>query len=128
MTKKSSAPRLLATWLKQAATRAGQCASWLLICIVSGVWYLLVLAVLLPWLCLDFLPKRGSKPLTSPIPNRRLLPLPIRDGSDIFVIMPDGERVPVEPLAASSHAKAWVEVCAGAFCYEKTRIRVDENR
>ena len=48
--------------------------------------------------------------------------MPIRDGSDIFAIMPDGERVAVEPLAASSHAKAWLEVCAGAMVHEKTKL------
>ena len=120
MTKKSSAPRLLATWLKQAATRAGQCASWLLICIVSGVWYLLVLAVLLPWLAIDFLPKRGSKPLISQPQRRRKLQIPLReDGNKLFVLNPDGTKVPVSRLEAVSHARAWNDACFGAFVAER---------
>jgi len=37
--------------------------------------------------------------------------------------MPDGSRIPVEPLAASSHAKAWMEVVAGAYVFHETKIR-----
>lgn len=125
MTKKSSPPRSVATWLKRAGTRVAQCGSWLLICIVSAVWYLLVLLVLLPWLCLDFLPKRRSKPLTSP-PVRKLQ-IPLREGSDIFALMPDGTKVALEPLEASRVAQMWTEVVSGAWCYEKTRLRDDSE-
>jgi hypothetical protein len=128
MTKKSSPTRLAATWLKQAATRAGQCASWLLICIVSVGWYLLVLLVLLPWLALDFIPSRKSKPLTSPMRPPRLLPAPLREGSDIFVIMPDGTKVAMEPLQAKLYAEEWYQVISGAWVYEKTRIKLDDSK
>jgi hypothetical protein len=122
--KKSSPTRLAATWLRQAATRAGQCASWLLISIVTAGWFLLVLLVLLPWLALDFLPSRKSKQLTSH--PRRKLPLPIREGSDIFVINPDGTKVALEPLEAKLQAEAWFQVVSGAFVFEKTRIKLDD--
>lgn len=116
------------TWRTRGRTFITHYVCSPMISIVHVAWLALVLSVLLPWIALDFLPKRKPRPLTTPRPTTRKLPIPLREGSDIFVIMPDGERVPVEPLAASSHAQAWAEVVAGAFCYEKTKIRVDESR
>jgi hypothetical protein len=122
MTKKSSPTRLPVTWLKQAATRAGQCGSWLLISTVSVGWFLMALLVLLPWLALDFLPSRKSKPLTSQAPFRRKLQIPLREGGDIFVLNPDGTKVALEPLEAKLQAEAWFQVVAGGFVYEKTKL------
>jgi hypothetical protein len=125
MTKKSLPTRLAATWLRQAATRAGQCASWLSISIVSAGWFLLVLLVLLPWLALDFLPSRKSKQLTSQAPRRHREPHLRRDGSNVFWEMPDGEIIPLDGLEASLALKEVAEVVGGALCYEKTRIKLD---
>lgn len=58
----------------------------------------------------------------APDPNRRRLPIPIRQGSDIFAIMPDGERVKVDPLAAKTHAMAWVDVVTGLAVYQGTKL------
>jgi hypothetical protein len=128
MTKKSSPTRLPATWLKQAATRAGQCGSWLLISTVSVGWFLMALLVLLPWLALDFLPSRkGSKPLTSPTRPPRKLPRLYRDGSDVFLWMPDGTTVPLEPLEVSILVENISSVASGAYVYEKTRIKLDAD-
>lgn len=122
MTPKSWTASLIATWKRPGRTSITRYASSLLISIVSGAWHLLVMLVLLPWLCLDFLPKRGLSRSTFPSPNLRKLAIPVRDGSDIFAIMPDGSRIPVTPLAASTHAKAWLEVVSGAMVYEKTKL------
>jgi hypothetical protein len=127
MTKKSSPTRSPVTWLKQAATRAGQCGSWLLISTVSVAWSVLALLVLLPWLSLDFIiEKRESKPLTYPPQVRRKLPRLYRDGSDVFMWMPDGTTVPLEPLEVSILAENISSVATGAFVYEKTRIKLDD--
>jgi hypothetical protein len=117
--KKSSPTKLAATWLKQAATRAGQCGSWLLICTVSVGWFLMALLVLLPWLALDFLPSRKSKQLTSQVPFRRKLQIPLREGSQIFVLNPDGTKVPVTRLEAVNQARAWNDVCFGAYVFQE---------
>lgn len=53
----------------------------------------------------------------------RTLPIPIRQGSDIFVIMPDDSRVAIDPLVAATHARAWAEVVTGALVYEKTKLK-----
>jgi hypothetical protein len=132
MTKKSSPTKLAATWLKQAATRAGQCGSWLLICIVSVGWYLLVLLVLLPWLALDFLPSRKSKPSISPTPNPPKHPYHnrphfVQDGSTVSIEMPDGQIIALEPLSASLMVKEGVECLAAAYVFERTRIKTDAD-
>lgn len=75
---------------------------------------------------------RRSRRLQSTIQTpqfRRKLPIPIREGSQIIAVMPDGERVPVDSLAAVTHAKAWQEAVGGALVYELTKLRgVDESR
>lgn len=67
---------------------------------------------------------RRSRRLQSKTPTppfRRKLPIPIREGSQIIAVMPDGERVPVDSLAAVTHAKAWQEVVGGALVYQMTK-------
>jgi len=91
------------------------------IALVVGI---LVLAV---FIAPDFLPKRRSKQLTSPTPNPRRLPRPIREGSDIFVLNPDGTKVALEPLEAKLQAEAWFQVVAGGFVFEKTRVKLDAD-
>jgi hypothetical protein len=81
--------------------------------------------VLLPWLALDFLPSRKSKPLTSPARPPRKLPRLYRDGSDVFMWMPDGTTVPLEPLEVSILVDNISSVAAGAYVYEKTRIKME---
>lgn len=69
---------------------------------------------------------RRSRRLQSTTPTppfRRKLPIPIRVGSQIIAVMPDGERVPVDSLAAVTHAQAWQEVVGGALVYEMTKLR-----
>lgn len=130
MTLKSWTVSQTDTWKRLGKTFITHCVFSPMIFIVSAAWYLLVMLVLLPWLALDWLPKRRAPSRsTSPSPQpRRLaipvrkLPIPVRDGSDIFAIMDDGSRIPVTPLAASTHAKAWLEVVSGAMVYEKTKL------
>ena len=94
-----------------------------MIFIVSAAWYLLVMVVLLPWLALDWLPKRRDPShLTPPSPQRRKLPIPIREGSDIFVLNPDGTKIALDALEAKVQAEAWNNVVMGAFVFEKSRI------
>lgn len=124
----SSLRKLTGSWLKRAAMAGLRFAFLLLSGLWSATWYLLVFAGLLLWLSLDLLPSRKSKPLTSPTPNRRKLPVPIREGSDIFVIMPDGTKVDIEPLQAKLYAEEWYQVIAGAFVYERTRIKLDDSK
>lgn len=66
--------------------------------------------------------RRRQSKTPAPGPNTRQLPIPLRQGSDIFALMPDGTKVPVTPLSASTHAKAWMEVVAGAMVWEKTKL------
>lgn len=108
----------LASWPKRGMTLAGRSISLLL------GWLLWVLACLpatfvLVWMILPSIFRKQS-----PMPNQtRILPIPIRQGSDIFVIMPDGRRVAIDPLVAITHGKAWAEVVAGALVYEKTKLK-----
>ena len=98
---------------------------WLWIC-WFGVMLFLVCASLLVspalavWFSLDFIPKkRESKPLTSPTPFRRKLQIPLREGSQIFVLNPDGTKVPVTRLEAVNQARAWNDVCFGAYVFQE---------
>lgn len=52
----------------------------------------------------------------------RTLPIPIREGRQVYVIMPDGQKVPIDPLVASEHMKAWVGVIGGLYVREETDI------
>lgn len=122
MTEKSLTASRIATCLKQARTSITRSACSLMISIVSRAWLLLVLCALLPWLALDFIPKRKSKPLTSPARHRRLLPIPVNRAGDIYVVMPDDSEVLLEPLQASRQAQLWAEACCGAYVYEKTKL------
>ena len=80
------------------------------------------IVVLVVCVILDSLPKRKSKPLTSQAPNRRKLPLPIREGSTIFVLNPDGSRTDLTALEAVTQARAWNDVCFGALVRRETEI------
>jgi hypothetical protein len=108
------------SYLSRPAILAWLSIYWCAAMLLRATGLVLGMCVLGAWLLLDALPKRGQSQSISP-PARRL-PIPVRDGGDIFAIMPDGERVAVTPLAASSHAKAWLEVCAGAMVHEKTKL------
>lgn len=125
MTLKSSIASATDTWRKRGRTLLTRFVFWPMISIVHVVWLALVLLVLLPWLALDFLPKRKPRPLkTSSQPIRRE-PHLRRDGSKVFWEMPDGEIIPVEPLRAALIGQEVAEVIGGAYCYEMTRLRGD---
>lgn len=46
---------------------------------------------------------------------QKKLPHPRRDGSAVFLDMPDGSVIPLEPIEASELAKEWTETVAGAY-------------
>jgi len=119
MTSKSLTASAIDTWKKRAGITLTRIVFLPLISIVHVVWLVGVLCVLLPWLSLDFLPKRRSKQLTSQPPNRRRLQTPLREGSAVFVLNPDGTKVPVTRLEAVTQARAWNDVCFGAFVAER---------
>jgi len=129
MTLKSWTVSRTDTWKRRGKTSITLCVFSPMIFIVSAVWYLLVMLVLLPWLALDYLPsRRGRSHLTSPKNPPRKLPIPIREGSDIFVLNPDGSKVALDALEAKVQAQAWFEVVSGGYVYEKTKITIDESR
>lgn len=66
--------------------------------------------------------------MTYPPLVRRKLPRLYREGSDVFLWMPDGTTVPLEPLEVSILVENISCVAAGAFVYEKTKISIDETR
>jgi hypothetical protein len=106
------------SYFSRAATTIWHWTCWLGVTLFLVFASLLVTPVLAVWLALGFFPKRKSKPLTSPAPHRRLLQIPLREGSDIFVLNPDGAKVPVSRLEAVTQARAWNDACFGAFVYE----------
>lgn len=119
----------IATLRKQAGTLLWRFVFSPMITCMHAAMLAVVLLVLLPWLALDFLPsRRGSSRSTSPSPQRRKLPIPIREGSDIFAIMDDGSKVALDALEAKVQAQAWFEVVSGGYVFEKTKITIDESR
>jgi hypothetical protein len=115
------------SYISRAAT-----SIWLWICSFAAMLlhvtaFLLAIPVLAVWLLPDVLQRRGPIPLTSTPRIRRRLPRLYRDGSDVFMWMPDGTTVPLEPLEVSILVENISSVAAGAFVYCKTAIRdVDE--
>lgn len=53
---------------------------------------------------------------------QRKLPRLYREGSDVFLWMPDGSTVPLEPLEVSIMLENVSSVAAGAFVFEKTKL------
>jgi hypothetical protein len=84
---------------------------WMLVCLVA--------MCVLAWAVLS--DAFQEKPVEPPKPTRKL-PIPIRQGKQIFVIMPDDSRVEVEPLAAATHARAWLDVVAGGYVRSVTEL------
>jgi hypothetical protein len=126
--KLNSSPRKsIGSWMKRAAMAGLLFACRLLSGLWSALWYLAVLLGLLLYVSRDFFPKRKSKPLTSPAQPLRSEPHLRRNGSDVFWEMPGGEIIPVEPLRASRILQEVAEVVGSAYCFEKTRIKLDEN-
>lgn len=111
-----------ATWKKRATTFLWRFVFSPLITCMHAAMLAMVLLVLVPWLALDYLPKRRSKPLTSRPQRRRKLPHLYREGSKVFWEMPDGEIIPLEPLQASLALQEAAEVVGGALTYELTKI------
>lgn len=67
----------------------------------------------------SYLQKSMSSRLTTRTHQRRL-PIPQREGSDVYVLMPDGTKIKLSPLEAVTHAGAWGEVIRGAFVHRMT--------
>jgi len=136
MTLKSWTVSQTDTWKRQGRTFTTHCVYSPMIFIVSAVWYLLVMLVLLPWLALDWLPKRRAPSRsTSPSPQRRKhetparkLPILLHEKGGFFAIQPDGSKVEIDPLLFSEHFRQCSSALAAAMVYEKTKIAVDENR
>lgn len=106
------------SWNRRGAMSVMRWTLRLLRGFLSAIWLAPVFAGFLLYVCLDLLKRKSNQ---STFPPVRTLPIPIRDGSDIFAVMPDGSRIPVTPLAAASQARAWLDVVAGAMVYEKTK-------
>ena len=124
----SSPGKSIGSWIRRAAMDGLRFVSRSMRDVLSLAWSVAALLVLLLYVSLDFLPKFGSKPLTSPIPNPPRHPHLRRNGSNVFWEMPGGEIIPLDGLEASQVLQEVAETVGGAFCYEKTRIRVDESR
>ena len=56
-------------------------------------------------------------------PTTRKFQIPEIEGGEVFVLNPDGTRIPVEPLMVSIMAKAWLACVTGGYVYEKTRLK-----
>lgn len=119
-TAQSSNANTQGSWPKRAMTSAMLWSCRFMSGLVCRLWSALVFAALAVLLLPDLLPRRTRQSMTQP--TTRKLPLPVRHGSDIFAIMPDGERVKVDPLAAKTHAMAWVDVVTGVAVYERTKL------
>jgi hypothetical protein len=132
MTSKSWTASRIATLKKRAGTYTTRYVFSPMISIVSAVWLVLVICVVVLWCALDFIPKRRSKPLTSPAPQPPKHPYYnrphfIQEGSTVSIEMPDGQIIALEPLSASLMVKEGVECLAAAYVYEKTRIKTDAD-
>lgn len=116
----------IATLRKQAGTLLWRFVFSHMITCMHAAMLAVVMLVLLPWLALDFLPSRRDRSRsTFPSPPRRKLPIPIREGSDIFVLNPDGSKVALDALEAKLQAQAWFEVVSGGYVFERTRLPAD---
>lgn len=107
----------IATWLS---------IYWCAAMLFRATALVLAIPVLAVYLIPDFLPKFGSSRSTSRTPQHpkqgtpaRKLPIPLREGSDIFVLNPDGSKVALDALEAKVQAQAWFEVVSGAMVYAK---------
>ena len=67
----------------------------------------------------SYLLKNVSSRLTTR-KHQRKLPVPMREGSDVYALMPDGTKIKLSPLEAVTHAGAWGEVIRGAFVHQST--------
>lgn len=111
------------SYTSRTATLAWHWICWFAAMLFLVIAFPLVLFVLAVWLLPDVLPKRGPTQLTYPPLVRRKLPRLYREGSDVFMWMPDGTTVPLEPLEVSILAENIVTVAAGAYVYSKTAVR-----
>ena len=114
------------SYFSRAATTIWLWIYWSAAMLFRAIAFLLAIPVLVAWLLPDVLPRRGQTQLTYPPLVRRKLPRLYRDGSDVFMWMPDGTTVPLEPLEVSILVENISSVAAGAFVYEKTRIKLDD--
>lgn len=111
------------SYFSRAATSTWLWIYWCAAMLFRATVLALAIPVLAVYLIPDFLPKLGSSRSTSPSPQRRKLPIPIREGSDIFVLNPDGSKVALDALEAKVQAEAWSNVVMGAYVFEKTKLR-----
>lgn len=110
------------SYISRAGTLIWHWIYWCAAMLFRAIVFPLVLFGLALYLLPDLFPRRGSRRLTAQPQNLRKLQRPLRDGSDIFVLNPDGTKVAVEPLEASNQARAWLDVVSGAMVYEKTKL------
>ena len=122
MTLKSWIEQSTATTRKLAETLFTWCVLWPMTLICWAVVVVLGSIAFVAWLLPDFLPRRGLKQSTSQAPQKRKLAIPVREGSDIFVLNPDGSKVALDALEAKVQAQAWFEVVSGAMVFEKTKL------
>src|SRR5688572_8779891 len=98
MTNKANlSPRkLTGSWMKRAATAGLHYACLSLSVLWSAVWYLLVLLGLLLFVLPDAFRSRKPHQSMTPKPMTRKLQIPLReDGNKLYVLNPDGTKVPV---------------------------------
>jgi hypothetical protein len=117
----------IATWKSRAATWLSRFVFYPLTTCLHVATLVPVLLVLVPWLALDFLPKRGLKQSTSPPQPMRKLPILLHEKGAFFAINPDGSKVEIDPLLFSEHFRQCSSALAAAMVYEKTRVRLDES-
>lgn len=120
-TKKSSSRWRATDWPKSVGIYGMRTIDRCAMCIYSAVTSALAICVL-GLLLLPEIRSLFRRQSMTPNPTTRKLPVPVRQGSDIFAIMPDGERVKVDPLAAKTHAMAWVDVISGLAVYQGTKL------
>lgn len=120
-TGKSSSKWPATDWLRRVGIYGMRTIDRCAMCIYSAATSVLVICVCAVLFLPEFLSRNRQASMTQPQPRK--LPIPMRSGGEIFAIMPDGERVKIDPLAAKSHAMAWVDVISGLAVFESTRIR-----
>lgn len=112
------------SYFSQVATTIWLWTCWLGVTLFLVCAFLLVTPGLAVWFALDFLPKRKSKPLTSPAQPLRKLPRLYRPrcSGDIFAEFPDGTVIQLEPMEVKLYAMDCFEVIASALVWEQTKL------
>jgi Na+/H+ antiporter NhaD/arsenite permease-like protein len=111
------------SYISRAAIPVWLSIYWFAATLFRATAFLLAIPVLVLWLFLDVLPRRAPMQSTFQPLVRRKLPRLFREGSEVFMWLPDVEEpVRLDPLEVSILAENIVTVAAGAFVYEKTKL------